>query len=472
MSLARVLVVDDEPTYRTSVSRCLTNNNYQVTAADSAEKALEYLTESRFDLVITDLKMSGMSGLDLLARMQEIAPNTAAIMMTAYAAIDTAIEATKRGAFHYLVKPFNIDDVIQLSHKAIEHKRLKEENTYLKRQLNRSGNLSNVIAKSSDMRDVVKAIEKAGTTDSTVLIKGETGTGKEFIAKSIHYTSLRSKKIIVNIDCGSMNSDALELELFGYVKGAFAGAVSSKSGKLELADGGTLFLNDVSDLSLNTQTKIFKIIEDKKFFPIGSTKAVDIDVRIIAATKRDIEQMVRENNFREDLFYRLNVIPINVPPLRDRKEDIPGLVNYFINYYSTRNGKQPIEIDEAVINILTVYSWPSNVRELKNLLERLVVLHDGKIDVSSLPSKYTDNKNEKPLPSVSTLNFVSMPKIVMPENGINLNDIVRDFEEDLIMQALNRTNWNKNRAAKLLRLNRTTLVEKLRKKGLINSREN
>ncbi len=471
MSLARVLVVDDEPTYRTSVSRCLTNNNYQVTAADSAEKALEYLTESRFDLVITDLKMSGMSGLDLLVKMQEIAPNTAAIMMTAYAAIDTAIEATKRGAFHYLVKPFNIEDVLQLSHKAIEHKKLKEENSYLKKQLNRSGNLSNIIAKSTNMKDVVKSVERAGTTDSSVLIKGETGTGKEFIAKSIHYTSLRSKKLIVNIDCGSMNSDALELELFGYVKGAFAGAVSSKPGKLELADGGTLFLNDVSDLSLNTQTKIFKIIEDKKFFPVGSTKAVDIDIRIIAATKRDVEKMSKENSFREDLFYRLNVIPINVPLLRDRKDDIPGLVNYFVNYYSVKNGKQPIEVSEEVMNVFTNYFWPSNVRELQNLLERLVVLNDGKIEVSSLPSKYIENVEIQPETSVNMLNFVSMPKIVMPESGINLNDIVRDFEEDLIMQALNRTNWNKNRAAKLLRLNRTTLVEKLRKKGLINSRE-
>ena len=471
MSLARVLVVDDEPTYRTSVSRCLTNNNYQVTAADSAERALEYLTESRFDLVITDLKMSGMSGLDLLAKMQEIAPNTAAIMMTAYAAIDTAIEATKRGAFHYLVKPFNIEDVLQLSHKAIEHKKLKEENSYLKKQLNRSGNLSNIIAKSAGMRDVVKSVERAGATDSSVLIRGETGTGKEFIAKSIHYTSLRSKKLIVNIDCGSMSSDVLELELFGYVKGAFAGAVSSKPGKLELADGGTLFLNDVSDLSLNTQTKIFKIIEDKKFFPVGSTKAVDVDIRIIAASKRDVEKMSKEGSFREDLFYRLNVIPVNIPPLRDRKDDITGLVNYFVNYYSVRNGKQPIDVSEDVMNIFTNYYWPSNVREIQNLLERLVVLNDGKIEASSLPSKYIENAEIKPEASVSMLNFVSMPKIVMPESGINLNDIVRDFEEDLIMQALDRTNWNKNRAAKLLRLNRTTLVEKLRKKGLINSRE-
>ncbi|MEI6079363.1 MAG: sigma-54 dependent transcriptional regulator [bacterium] len=470
MSIAKILVVDDEPTYRASVSRCLTNNNYQVTAADSAEKALEYLTEGKFDLVITDLKMSGMSGLDLLGKMQEIAPNTAAIMMTAYAAIDTAVEATKRGAFHYLVKPFNIDDVIQLSQKAIEHKRLKEENTYLKRQLNRTGNISNIIAKSSGMRDVVKAIEKAGATDSNVLIKGETGTGKEFIARSIHYSSLRSKKLLVRIDCASMNSDALELELFGYVKGAFAGAVSSKSGKLELAEGGTLFLNDVSDLSLSTQAKIFKITEDKKFYPVGSTKPVDIDVRVIAATKRDIEKMVKDSSFREDLFYSLNVIPINVPPLRERTDDIPGLLNYFVNYYSSRNGKQALEISEDVVKTLSSYFWPANVRELQNLLERLVVLNDGKIDASCLPAKYTETSDDRPVTDVSSLNFVSLPRLVMPEAGINLNDVVRDFEEDLIMQALTRTNWNKNRAAKLLKLNRTTLVEKLRKKGLINSR--
>ncbi|MEI6092598.1 MAG: sigma-54 dependent transcriptional regulator [bacterium] len=472
MSLARVLVVDDEPTYRASISRCLTNNNYQVTAADSAEKAIEYLTESRFDLVITDLKMSGMSGLDLLAKMQEIAPNTAAIMMTAYAAIDTAVEATKRGAFHYLVKPFNIEDVLQLSHKAIEHKKLKEENTYLKRQMNRTGNLSNIIAKSSAMRDLVKAVEKAGTTDSNILIRGEVGTGKEFIAKSIHYTSLRSKKMLVSVDCSSTNTDALELELFGYVKGAFAGAVSSKSGKLELAEGGTLFLNDVSDLSMATQNKLFKVIEDKKFFPVGSSKSVDIDVRVITATKKDIDQMVKDKSFREDLFYKLSVIPITVPPLRERREDIPGLVNHYVNYYSSRNGKQSIELSEDIMKTFNNYFWPSNVRELQNLLERLVVLNDGKVELSSLPSKYTELTEERPQTSVNMLNFVSTPKIIMPENGINLNDVVRDFEEDLIMQALNRTNWNKNRAAKLLKLNRTTLVEKLRKKGLINSREN
>jgi DNA-binding NtrC family response regulator len=470
MSIARVLVVDDEPTYRASVSRCLTNNSYQVTAADSAEKAIEYLTESRFDLVITDIKMSGMSGLDLLAKMQEVAPNTASIVMTAFATIDTAIEATKRGAFHYLIKPFNIDDVVQLSHKAIEHKKLKEENTYLKRQLNRNGNLSNIIAKSQSMRDVVKAIEKAGTTDSSVLVMGETGTGKEFVARSIHYTSLRSKKLIVSIDCSSMSPDTFELDFFGYVKGAFAGAVSSKQGKLELADGGTLFLNDVTDLSLNTQLKLLKVIESKKFLPVGSSKAVDIDVRIIGATKRNIEQMVKEGSFREDLFYKLNIIPVNVPPLRERAQDIAGLVNHFATHYSSRNGKQVPEISADVITAFSEYSWSGNVRELQNLVERLVVLSDGKIEASNIPTKYLDHTDQRPSSVVSAASFLSVPKLMMPESGVNLNDVVRDFEEDLIMQALNRTNWNKNRAAKLLRLNRTTLVEKLRKKGLINSR--
>jgi DNA-binding NtrC family response regulator len=464
----KVLVVDDEPTYRTSISRVLTNESYQVTAAASAEEAVNLISLSRYDLVITDLKMPGMSGIDLLSKMEEISPASAAIIMTAHATIDTAIEATKMGAFHYLIKPFNIDEVIQLAKKAIDHKKLKEENTYLKKQLQRTNNISNIIGKSEEMQKVFRLIEKVSDTDSTVLITGESGTGKELVAKAIHYLSQRSKKLMVPVNCAAIPSELLESELFGHVKGSFTGAISARKGKFEIADEGTIFLDEVAELPMNIQAKFLRILQERRFESVGSNKTIDVNVRVIAASNSSLERLVNEGKFREDLFYRLNVIPIVIPSLRERTSDIPLLVNHFLSKFNKKKNRGVIEVHENVMHALIDYPWPGNVRELENLIERLVTLNEGVIELEDLPAKYIEPSNQKV--SVDSLNFVSSPSMNLPDDGIDLNRIVKGLEEDLIMKALDRTNWNKNRAAKLLNLNRTTLVEKLRKKGLIKSR--
>ncbi len=468
MPLARVLVVDDEPTYRASVSRCLTNQSYHVTAAESGEKALELLSSGRFDLVISDIKMPGMSGVELLGKVSEISPGTASIIMTAFATIETAIEATKLGAFHYLIKPFNVDELVQLAARAIEHKKLKEENTYLKKHFNRNSGVSNVVGKSKETQNLVELINKTAATDSCALITGENGTGKSLVAKTIHSTSIRMKKLFAVVDCSSGNSESLEIELFGYVKGSFPGAVSSKAGVLEIAEGGTVLLDNIQDIPQSIQTKIINFVSSGTYCPIGTSRAVSSDVRIVASSSKNIVSLNSENKIKKDLLNRLSVIPIELSPLRDRPEDIETLVNHFLNLYGAKRGKGLVELEDGVMNIFTSYSWPGNTSELKNLLERLVTLSNGTIRESDIPRKYIDGSGAVVEPT--TLNFVSSPKMLVTEDGVDLNNIIKNIEDDLIKQALDMTSWNKNRAAKLLGLNRTTLVEKLRKRGLINSR--
>jgi len=468
MPVYKVLVVDDEPTYRASVSRILTNDSYNVTAAASAEDALDIISKTRFDLLISDLKMPGMSGLDLLEKVNDIAPGTASIIMTAYGTIDSAIEATKKGAFHYLVKPFNIDDVVHLAKKAIAHKKLKEENTILKSQLQRTSNISNIIGKSDKMLKIFETIEKVSENDTTVLICGETGSGKDVVAKAIHYMSLRSSKLFVNINCSSSSSEQLESEMFGHLKGSFTGAVTTRQGKIELANDGTVYFDEIAELPLSTQAKVLRVLEEKRFEPLGSDKTCEVDIRIIASTSKNLETLVKEGRFREDLYYKLNIVPINIPPLRQRQEDLPLLISNFLGKFNKKTNKKVEGFSEEVLTYLNKYQWPGNVRELENLVERLVTLNDGIIEKDDLPVKYIEDA--KPAVSIDNLNFINSPKINIPEDGIDLNKLVRGLEDSLIMQALDKTKWNKNQAAKLLRLNRTTLVEKLRKKGLIKTR--
>jgi len=469
MPLSKILVVDDEPTYRASVSRCLTNHGYRVTAADSGGRALELLSTGNYDLLITDLKMSDISGLDLIKRTKELSPNTASIVMTAYATIETAVETTKNGAFHYLVKPFNVDELVQLAQKAIEHKKLRDENVYLKRQFSRSTGVNDIIGRSKTIQDIVELIKKLGDTDSNVLITGETGTGKDLVAKVIHSASRRNKKLMVHFDCLNPSGEHLEAELFGYVKGAFAGAVSSKEGKVDLADGGTLFLDNVSELPLNTQSKLLQLIKEKTYCPLGSNRNSEADVRIIAATNRDIENAVARGTFRKDLYYELNVIPIYITPVRERKEDIQLLVTHFVKLFSTRSGKKIEGVSKDVMDVFLNYSWPGNVTEIQNFIERLVVTCGNRIELSDVPKKYfDDHRNDAAV--LDSVPSVTSPKVSIPDDGIDLNNIMRELEDHLITQALTRTKGNKNQAAKLLRLNRTTLVEKLRKRGVISSR--
>lgn len=397
-----------------------------------------------------------------------MAPGTASIIMTAYGTIDTAIKATKMGAFHYLVKPFNIDDVVYLAKKAIAHKKLKEENTYLKTQLQRTSNISNIIGNSPEMQNIFETIERVAESDSTVLITGEIGTGKDLVAKAIHYMSLRANKLLVTINCSSSSGEQLESELFGHLKGSFTGAVTTRQGKIEMANDGTVFLDEISELSMSTQAKILRVLQEKRFEPVGSDKTCEVDIRIIASSNKNLELLVREEKFREDLFYKFNVIPINIPPLRERTSDIPLLVNHFISKFNKKTNNKVDGVSDGVMEVLTKYTWPGNVRELENLVERLVTLNEGIIEIDDLPLKYVEPSKHKS--NLEKASLTSSSKYTIPEDGLDLNKIVRNIEEDLIMQALSKTNWNKNKAAKLLKLNRTTLVEKLRKKGLIKSR--
>jgi len=468
MPLARVLVVDDEPTYRSSVSRCLTNQSYQVTAAENGEKALELISSGRFDLVISDIKMPGMSGIDLLSKITEISPSTASIIMTAYATIDTAIEATKLGAFHYLVKPFNVDELVQLATRAIEHKKLKEENIYLKKQFNKNTGVSNIIFKSKAMQEVVDLVKKAADVTSNVLITGEDGTGKTLVAKTIHSMSDRSKKLFATVDCSSVSSDNIEIELFGYVKGAFPGAISSKAGLLEIADGGTVLIDNIHEMPQGIQTKMINFLSSSTYCPVGTSRPLSSDVRILAASSRSVDAISNDTRIKKDLVYRLNVIPVHLPSLRERKDDIEILTMHFVNTYGSKRSNSGVDIEEAVMDAFLLYNWPGNVAELKGLVERLVTLSGGEIKVSDLPRKYLEETGT--LISTEDLNFVSSPSIMVTESGVDLNNIIKDIEDNLIKQALDMTSWNKNRAAKLLGLNRTTLVEKLRKRGLINTR--
>ncbi|MBI4126590.1 MAG: sigma-54-dependent Fis family transcriptional regulator, partial [Deltaproteobacteria bacterium] len=355
------------------------------------------------------------------------------------------------GAYHYLTKPFELGDIAALLSKALEHKNLKEENRILKSQLRDRYRFENIIGSNEGLGEIFDMIEKVAETDSTVLILGESGTGKELVARALHYNSPRREKPLVTVNCAAIPEELLESELFGHVRGAFTGAVQTRPGRFASADGGTIFLDEIGDMSLKLQVKLLRVLQEQQFEPVGSNKSRQVDVRIIAATNHDLERAVRERRFREDLYYRLNVIPIHVPPLRERRSDIPLLVHFFLNQYNQAAGQQVKGIDDATMQLLLEYDWPGNVRELENTIERAVVMRrSGQIVVTDLPEHIQEKK-------------LAAGAIAIPEKGMSLKRAVADFEADLIKSALVMTGGNKNRAASLLRLNRTTLVEKMKK---------
>jgi transcriptional regulator with GAF, ATPase, and Fis domain len=345
--------------------------------------------------------------------------------------------------------------VRRLVEQAIELGRLKTENRMLQKQLRSRYRFENVVGNSPALRSVLDVVAKVADSDATVLVTGESGTGKELIARAVHYNSRRSERMFVTVNCGAIPEELLESELFGHVRGAFTNAIHHREGRFTLADGGTIFLDEIGDMSTNLQVKLLRVLQDRTFEPVGSSKTTAVDVRVIAATNQDLEQAIREKRFREDLFYRLNVIPIEVPPLRDRPEDIPLLAQHFLEVACLDKGHGPEGIAREALDRLCAHSWPGNVRELENLMERLVILgNGGEIELSDLPEALHQS------PSIS----LSTPQL--PAGGLSFRDVVDDFETELILQALEQTHWNKNRAAQLLGLNRTTLLEKIKKKGL------
>jgi len=415
------------------------------------------------DLVLADIRMPGINGLELVRQVHEINPDLPCIVITGFGSPENSVEALRAGAYWYLEKPFdqgNLDVIRRLVEQAIEHGRLKAENRILQSQLRSKYRFENIVGTSSALRGVLDIVGKVADTESTVLITGESGTGKELIARAIHYNSRRSDQRLVTVNCGAIPEELLESELFGHVRGAFTNAVSHREGRFALANGGTIFLDEIGDMSPNLQVKLLRVLQDRTFEPVGSSKSITVNVRVIAATNQKLERAIRENRFREDLYYRLNVIPIEVPPLRDRFEDIPLLAQYFLDVMNHERGAKIDSIAEDAIQRMCAYDWPGNVRELENLIERLTVLRgEGEIRAADLPEAFHEcGAPELHVPQVSS-------------SGIAYREVVDRFETDLILQALERTHWNKNKAAQLLGLNRTTLIEKIKKKGLADPNE-
>jgi DNA-binding NtrC family response regulator len=458
MSAHNILIVDDEGQNRDYLSEILSQEGYNVSSASNGKDAIAKLSQDAFNVVLTDLQMPELDGLGVIRYLIENNLSCIGIIFTGYGSVKTAVDAMKLGAFDYITKPFKADEIKVVVKKALDHLALQEENTYLKAQLKAKYKFENIVGNSDRMQKVFSLIDKVASTDSTVLILGESGTGKELVARALHYNSPRSQNPFVPVNCGAIPEELLESELFGHEKGAFTGAFRTRIGRFELANGGSIFLDEISEMSPTLQVKLLRVIQEREFERVGGIKSIKTDVRIIAATNRDLEQEVSEGRFREDLYYRLNVIPLNLPPLRDRKEDIPLLVKHFMAKYGQEKNGKTVSFGKKAMNMLMQYKWPGNVRELENLVERVLVLCDSpEADLSDLPEKIL---------SGSAGDTSALPQIDLPESGIDLSTAVSEFEKSIIIQALNRSNWVKNRAAKLLRVNRTTLVEKIKKQKL------
>ncbi len=459
--MSTILIVDDEVAVRKALEKFLTSLNYQVLTASDGEEALNLIQQETVDLALVDLVMPKMDGIELIHRMKRLYPHIIPIVLTGFGTITTAVEAMKAGAYHYLTKPFDLDDIASLIATALEHRQLKQENIELKRQVREKYRFENIVGSSDEMMEVFDLVEKVADTDSTVLILGESGTGKELIARALHYNSRRRDKPLITVNCAAIPEELLESELFGHVKGAFTGAVANKPGRFDAADQGTIFLDEIGDISFKLQVKVLRVLQEQRFEPVGSSKTHQVDVRIIAATNQDLERAVKEKRFREDLYYRLNVIPVHIPPLRERKSDFPLLVKHFVDKFATSSGHRISGMTEEAMEALRHYHWPGNVRELENLIERAVVLKaEGKIDLNDLPEKVV---GAGAVPRAAT----AVPGgIEIPNGGVSFKGAVSDFENLLILKALEKTGGNKNKAASLLKLNRTTLVEKIKKKQL------
>jgi DNA-binding NtrC family response regulator len=452
----RILIVDDEEVLRDVLDAVLRREGFDVVSAASGEEALSLLDgDEEIDLVILDIMLPGISGIDTLRSMRISNPHLPVIVITAFSSIDGAIEAMKYGAYHYIPKPFKNDEVIITVNKALEQRRLSHENERLKAELSEKYAYANIIGKSEAMRKVYELVRLAAPSRSNILIAGESGTGKELIAKAIHHASPRARNAFVTVNSGSLPPELLESSLFGHMKGAFTGAIATKRGLFEVADGGSIFLDEIGNINLETQAKLLRVIQEKEFMRLGSVETVKVDVRIIAATNADLTKLMKENQFREDLFYRLNVITIPLPPLRRKREDIPLLITHFLDKYSEENKRKTPQVTPDAMRILMDHSWPGNVRELENAIERAVVLCTGdRIGTELLPDylRYP----------VST----DQPAMVVPAEGLSLKDAVSRYERAMILQSLELANGVQKRAAELLQLKPSTLNEMMKRLGI------
>jgi DNA-binding NtrC family response regulator len=446
----RILIADDEEVMRDVLSTLLSSESYKVDLAASGSQALDMIREKDYSVVLLDLMMPGLDGLQVLEEMKKIDGSPVAVVLTAFASIDRAVKATKLGAFDFITKPFKNDELLLAVKNAIEHRHLVEENRRLKRSLRERFSFQNIIGKSASMQQVFDLITQVAPRRSTILIQGESGTGKELVAKAIHASSGRADAPFVAINCGNIPSDLLESELFGHVRGAYTGATSSKKGLFEVADGGTLFLDEVATISMEIQSKLLRVIQEREFRRLGGLENIKVDVRIIAATNTDLQIAVKQGAFRDDLYYRLNVIVVKIPPLHERAEDIPLLSEHFIKKYAEESQRENLYLDPSAMKVLMDYDWPGNVRELENVIERAVVLSPGScISADLFPKNITLPPPESP--------------IRFAPDSAPLKERVGNFEKAIILAALEKTAWNQKKAAQLLSVNATTLSEKLKR---------
>jgi len=445
-------VIDDEPIIHDILSQILAAEGYEVEISASGEDALKKYESRNFDLVLLDLMMPGMSGLEVLRALRKIQPQAVIIIITAYASVESAIEAMKIGAFDYVQKPFKHEELLLTISRALDHKSLRDENVRLRSELQRKFSFANIISRSKVMEQVFELIRAAAPTRSTILVEGESGTGKELAARAIHQNSNRAGFPFIVVNSGSLPPDLLESHLFGHVKGAFTGAVSEKQGLFEAADKGTIFFDEISSVSLETQAKLLRVMQDREFMRLGGTKTIRVDVRIIAATNTDLEELIEQRAFRKDLFYRLNVIKIVLPPLRDRKEDIPLLVKHFLDLYARENGKAIDGVSEDVLEILERYDWAGNVRELENLIERAVVFAKSRIITrENLPAAvFAPARKEAAAPEFGG-------------EGLALREQTLAFQKRLIEATLRRAKGIQKNAARMLDVKPTTLNEMIKR---------
>jgi len=461
--LSKILIIEDNETMRDAMAAIIEKMGHEFDRAKNGNDGLQLMEKNAYDLVVTDYKMEGMDGLEVLKQVKQKFPLTEVLIITAYGTIELAVEAMKLGAVDFITKPFSheefklkIERVLERIREKKELARLSDENIYLRDELEEQFNYGEIIGKSKPMQEVYRTLEKVAATDSSVLIYGESGTGKELIARAIHKLSPRKDKPFIRVNCGALVETLLESELFGHEKGAFTGAMKRKKGRFELAHQGSIFLDEIGDISANMQLKLLRVLQEKEFERVGSEETIQVDVRIMAATNKNLLELVQQGKFREDLYYRLHIIPIYLPPLRDRKEDIPLLVNHFLKKLTSELNKPAKQITESAMERFISYHWPGNIRELENVLERAVVLCDREfIDI-------------KDLPILNSATSEKLPSDVLDRFRLNLNETLSTVEKQLIERAMNETAGNKSQAAKLLGIQTSLLYYKLEKYGMMN----
>jgi two-component system response regulator PilR (NtrC family) len=458
----KILIVDDERSMRDVLSIMLKRAGYAVSTATDGEEAIGLLGSEIFDLVITDLKMPKVGGLEVLKAVKDASPDTVVLVITAFASTETAVEAMKRGAYDYVTKPFQVDEVQLIIRNALERRRLTTENALLKREIATQASFTQIIGQSEAMQKVFEIVRKVADSKSNVLICGESGTGKELVARAIHYNSARERMPFVAVNCSALPEPLLESELFGHMKGSFTGAISNKEGLFEAANGGTVFLDEIGDMSPAIQVKLLRVIQEREFRRVGGTRDVKVDVRIIAATNKDLEKAVADGTFREDLYYRLDVIPIHLPPLRMRSGDIPLLVNHFLERFGQASGKPVLGVTPDAMRLLLNHEWKGNVRELENLIERLVAFSTGQ----EITAEELESWLHRPVTTTTT----GYPTDI-PSDGLDLERLISTIEKDLLLKALERAKWVKKKAARLLCLNTRSFRYRLEKYEIKGARD-